>query len=454
MKNSKDINMCEGPLLGNIIRYTVPIICTGILQLLFNAADLVVVGRFCGSVSVAAVGATLAVIYLVVNLFIGLSTGAGVSTAHAIGAGLDEDVHRIIHTAIPTAFLSGLLMTAIGLIGSRSVLELMDTPSDVIELSVSYMRIYFCGMTFSMLYNYGTAILRAAGDTRSPLIYLTIAGVVNVCLNVFFVAVCDMNVAGVALATSISQGVSAFLVIRRLCMREDACRLIPKKLHIYKTPLKKILRIGLPAGIQGSLFSLSNVMIQSSINSFGSIVMSGNAAAANLEGFVYTSCNSFNQTAMNFTGQNLGAGKIDRIKRVHFTCLICVAVLGTVMGGAFYLLGKPLLSIYITDSAEAIKYGLIRITYVCIPYLLCGIMDVTTGTIRGFGVSVPPMLITVLGVCGMRIGWIYTVFRMPQFHSPASLYISYPISWGLTFLVESVCLFIIYRKRIKRMKTL
>lgn len=447
-KNSTDLT--EGPLLKRIIFYTIPIILTGVLQLLFNAADLVVVGRCCGSISVGAVGATGPVINLLVNLFIGFSVGAGVSAAHGIGAGKHSDVRKVVSTAIPLAAICGVILTVAGVAGAKGILKLMDTPDDALNLSTTYMRIYFCGITASMLYNFGSAILRAAGDTRSPLIYLTAAGVLNVLLNLFFVIVLDMDVAGVALATVISQVLSAALIIRALMLRKDACRFNPRHMKIYKRQLIRILQIGFPAGIQGSLFSISNVIIQSSVNSFGSIAMSGNAAAGNIEGFVYTSMNSVSQTALNFTGQNHGAGKYDRIKKIMFICIGFVFCVGLTLGLTAYGLGKPLLSIYISDSDEAIKYGLVRIMYICIPYFLCGLMDVATGMLRGIGSSLPPLLITVTGVCGFRILWIYTVFSMEKFHSLETLYISYTISWLATFITEMIVFNILLRRHEKR----
>lgn len=447
-KNSTDLT--EGSLLKRIIFYTIPIILTGVLQLLFNAADLVVVGRCCGSISVGAVGATGPVINLLVNLFIGFSVGAGVSAAHGIGAGKHSDVRKVVSTAIPLAAICGVILTVAGVAGAKGILKLMDTPDDALNLSTTYMRIYFCGITASMLYNFGSAILRAAGDTRSPLIYLTAAGVLNVLLNLFFVIVLDMDVAGVALATVISQVLSAVLIIRALMLRKDACRFNPRHMKIYKRQLIRILQIGFPAGIQGSLFSISNVIIQSSVNSFGSIAMSGNAAAGNIEGFVYTSMNSVSQTALNFTGQNHGAGKYDRIRKIMFICIGFVFCVGLTLGLTAYGLGKPLLSIYISDSDEAIKYGLVRIMYICIPYFLCGLMDVATGMLRGIGSSLPPLLITVTGVCGFRILWIYTVFSMEKFHSLETLYISYTISWLATFITEMIVFNILLRRHEKR----
>ena len=442
--NTKSADMTHGPLLKQIVLYTIPIILTGILQLLFNAADLVVVGQYCGSVSVGAVGATGPVINLITNLFIGFSVGSGVSVAHAIGAGRNDEIHRIVHTSIPLAFICGLILTIVGIIGAEYILELMKTPDETIGLSSIYMKIYFGGIISSMLYNFGAAILRAAGDTRSPLIHLTLAGLLNVVLNLIFVIALNMDVAGVALATTISQTLSAVLIIRTLMLRTDGCKLVLKKMHIYIRPLWKILRIGFPAGIQGSLFSISNVIIQSSVNSFGSIAVSGNAAAGNIEGFVYTSMNSVTQSALNFTGQNHGAKNFERVKKTSFISLGFVFLIGLVLGVSAYIFSRPLLSIYISDSEEAIRFGVTRLLYISVPYCLCGIMDVSTGLLRGLGSSVMPMIITVAGVCGFRIVWIYSVFSMPQYHTLEVLYISYIISWTMTFIVQIVLFVILY----------
>lgn len=448
----KDTNkrMLQGPLFSAIVSYTLPIIATSLLQLLFNAADLVVVGQFCGSLSVAAVGATGSITNLLVNFFIGLSVGAGVTVAHGLGSREDAVVSNTVHTAIPTAIVSGVILTVVGVAGSRTFLEMMDTPETVLPLSTVYMQIYFAGVTFNMVYNFSAAILRAAGDTKSPLYFLLFAGVLNVVLNVVFVTQFHMNVAGVALATTISQAVSAVLVVMALVKRRDACRLELGKLRIHKAQLGKILRIGLPAGIQSSLFSISNVIVQSSVNSFGDICMSGNAASANLEGFVYVCLNAFQQTAVNFIGQNSGAHQFRRVKNVLWICLGCVTVLGLGLGTLVYSLGPTLLSIYITDSAEAISYGMIRMGYICLPYFLCGLMDVTTGALRGMGASFVPMLICVLGVCGVRITWIYTVFRIPQYHTPQCLYFSYAISWLVTALCQLAAFLAVYRRHIKK----
>ena len=438
--------MLHGPLLGSIVKYTIPIILTSLLQLLFNAADLIVVGRFCGSISVAAVGATGSLTNLMVNFFIGLSVGTGVTVAHALGSREEKVVHRAIHTAIPTAIISGVILPILGVSCSGFFLKRMGTPETVLPLSSVYMKIYFSGVTFTMLYNFCASILRAAGDTRSPLVYLTIAGVANVLMNLLFVTVLHMNVAGVALATMLSQGISAVLVLGALMRRKDACKLQWKKMRIYGPQLKKMLRIGLPAGIQGSLFAISNVLIQSSVNYFGDVFMSGNAASANLEGFVYVFLNAFHQTAVNFIGQNAGARQYRRVYRILWICLGCVTVVGVVTGTVVYSLGPALLRVYITDSQEAISWGLVRLYIICQTYFICGLMDVSTGALRGLGESFIPMAISVLGVCGMRIGWIYTIFQLPRYHTPQSLFVSYPISWTLTFLCQMIAFHQVYRK--------
>lgn len=443
--------MLQGPLLSGIILYTIPIILTSILQLLFNAADLVVVGRFCGSVSVAAVGATNSLTNLLVNFFIGLSVGAGVGVAHGLGSRENTVVHRTIHTAIPTALLCGVFLTVVGVSFSPTFLTWMGTPERVLPLSAVYMKIYFSGVAFTMLYNFCAAILRAAGDTRSPLIYLSLAGVINVVLNLVFVIALNMNVAGVALATVISQGISAVLVTLALLRRQDSCRLELGKMRFYGAQLKKMLVIGLPAGIQSSLFSISNVLIQSSVNSFGDVFVSGNAASANLEGFVYASQNAFHQTALNYIGQNVGARQYDRIKKILWICLGCVCATGILLGAAMYAMGPVLLSFYITDSQQAISYGLLRLAMVCLPDFLCGMMDVSTGALRGLGASFVPMLISILGVCAFRVFWIFTIFQIPGFHTPQCLFLSYPISWAVTFACQLSAFLYLYRKQTRQL---
>lgn len=445
----RTIDMTSGPLFRNIISYTIPIMLTGFLQLLFNAADLIVVGQFCGSISVAAVGATGSITNLIVNFFIGLSVGTGVAVAQALGAGDGKKAHRTVHTALPTALISGVIITVIGVAFSETFLRWMNTPENVLPLSATYMKIYFAGIIFMMVYNFCASILRATGDTKSPLIFLTIAGVINVVLNVIFVTTFNLNVAGVALATTISQGVSAVLVVIALKHRSDACQLHFSEMKFYKAEFLEIVRIGLPAGIQSALFSISNVIIQSSINSFGDVLMSGNAAATNIEGFVFVILNAFHQTALNFTGQNVGANQYKRAKKVVLICLANVLVIGLTVSTAMYLSGRQLLSIYIPDSPEAIEWGLVRMSCLFLPYCLLGLMDVSTGALRGMGVSLAPMIISVLGVCGIRIGWIYTIFQIPQYHTPQWLYYSYAVSWAVTFVIQLAAFFIVYEKKKK-----
>lgn len=442
-----DKNMLTGSLFPAIISYTIPIILTGLLQLLFNAADLIVVGTK-GDIYMSAVGATNAITNLIVNLFIGLSAGAGVTLAHAIGSNDETAMHRTVHTAFPTALIGGVVLTAVGVVFAEQFLIWVDTPEAVLQYSTTYMRIYFAGMIFNMIYNFCGALLRAAGDTRGPLIYLTIAGACNVILNLIFVLLLGMNVDGVAWATIISQAISAVLVVRALMRRTDAAKLCLNKLRIYREQILKIIRLGLPAGIQGSLFSISNVIIQSSVNSFGEVFLSGNTAASSIEGFLYVTMNAFHQTAINFVGQNMAAGKYKRVRRITGICLGCVTVLGLALGTGVYLLRDPLLRIYITDSPtaeESITYGALRMLYLCVPYFTLGLMDVTTGVLRGLGSSVTPMILSILGVCGIRIGWIYTFFA--EHHTPEMLYISYPISWVVTFVFEFAAFMIIYHRR-------
>lgn len=446
MKRHAD--MLHGSLLSGIIRYSIPLMLTSILQILFNAADLVIVGQYCGSVCVAGVSATGNITNLIITLFLGLSVGCSVTVAHGLGGKNDNEVHRTVHTALPTAIIGGLLLTAIGVLFAEDFLRLMNTPENVLPLAAEYMRIYFAGMVFSMVYNFAAAILRAAGDTKSPFYFLTFAGVLNVGLNILFVTVFHMDVDGVALATIISQAVSAILSVIALNKRTDACKLYLKKMRFYKKQFLKMIQIGLPAGIQSSLFSISNVFIQSSINSFGSeAILSGNGAAGNIEGFPYVIMNSFYQASINFVGTNKGAHQFDRIKKTYGICLGYVTLFGLVSGLLVWFFGEELLSLYLTDSPEAILHGLRRFNYVALPYFLCGIMEVTTGALRGLGSSFAPMVISVIGVCAMRMVWIYTIFQIPQYHTLECLYFSYPMTWLITILAQTITFIIVYKKK-------
>lgn len=438
--------MLQGPLAWPLVTYAIPIMLTSVLQLLFNAADLVVVGRYCGSVSVAAVGSTGAITNLIINLFIGMSVGAGVAVAHGIGSREQEAVFRTVHTAVPLAAISGIFLTVVGVSLSGKILRAMSTPEDVLPLSKMYMEIYFLGITFNMLYNFCASMIRAAGDTKTPLVILTLAGILNVVLNVVFVKFGGMNVDGVAWATILSEGLSAVAIVWVMTRRMDVCRLELRKVHIYKEPLLKMLRIGIPAGIQSSMFSASNVALQSAVNTFGSVAVSGNAAVSNLEGFMYVIENAFHQTAVNYVGQNCGAQQFDRVKRVTFLCTLYAVIAGLVAGFTMYACGPQLLSLYITDSQEAIQIGMERMKVDILPYFLFGMQDVLTGVLRGMGASFLSMIITVLGICGIRILWINTVFQIPAFHTQPGLYLSYPLSWSITFLVQFTAFLVVFRK--------
>lgn len=431
-----EIDMCNGPLFSKILTFSIPLILSGILQLLFNAADMVVAGRFAGSVALGAVGATSSLINLLINVFVGMSVGTNVLVAHFYGANRQEELGQTVHTSIGLSLISGVILGVGGYILASPLLSLMGTPDDILPHAVIYMQIYFIGVPGMLLYNFGSAILRAVGDTKRPLYYLLFAGVINVILNVVFIVVTGMGVEGVALATIISQFVSAGLVIRCLIVEQGAYRLEIRKIRLYKDKVIRILRVGLPAGFQGAVFSISNVLIQSSVNSFGSIAVAGNTAASNLEGFVYNAMNSFHQTALSFTSQNMGAKKFDRVKKIMWICVACVTVTGAVMGWAGILFADNLLSIYSTD-AEVIAYGHIRLVIILSMYFLCGVMDVFVGSIRGMGYSIMPMIVSLLGACGLRVLWIFTIFQW--FRSLETLYISYPITWTVTLLVHFVC---------------
>ena len=446
----KERNMLSGPLAWPLVTYAIPIMLTSVLQLLFNAADLIVVGRFCGSISVAAVGSTGAITNLIVNLFIGLSVGAGVAVAHGIGGREEQAVFRTVHTAVPMAALSGLFLTVVGVALSGKILVAMATPEDVLPLAKIYMEIYFLGITFNMVYNFCASMVRAAGDTQSPLIILTAAGVLNVILNIVFVRYVGMNVDGVALATILSEGLSAVAIVWVMTRRTDSCKLELRKMHIYKEPLAKMIRIGVPAGIQASMFSASNVVIQSAVNSFGAVAVSGNAAVSNLEGFMYVIENAFHQTAVNYVGQNSGAMQYGRVKKISWLCMGYAVIAGIVAGFAMVYFGPQLLSLYITDSQEAISIGMARMVVTILPYFLFGLQDVITGVLRGMGASFLSMIITVLGICGMRIVWIYTIFQIPAFHTQECLYLSYPISWVITFIVQMIAFTVVFRKAERR----
>ena len=406
------------------------------------------VGRWAGDNSLAAVGSNTALIGLLTNLFVGLAVGANTLAAKSFGARDREELHRVVHTSILLSILSGVLLAVVGFFGARTILTWMQTPDNVLGLAALYLRIYFLGMPATMVYNFGAALLRAEGDTQRPLYFLSLAGVVNIVLNLFFVIVCHLDVAGVAIATVISQCISAALVLR--CMTKDTgpLHLDLRKLRIHSRTMGKILQVGLPAGFQGILFSLSNVVIQSSVNTFGEVIMAGNSAAANIEQFVYVSMNAMYQATISFVSQNYGAGNYHRIRKIVIRAQICVLVVGLVLGNLATLFGRELLAIY-TTSPAVIDAGLIRMRIVCTTYAVCGMMDVMVGGLRGIGYSVMPMLVSLVGACGLRLLWIATIFQLPQFHTIQMLYWSYPVSWTITVAVHVLC-FLWALKRVKR----
>ncbi len=441
---SYEIDMCNGPLFPKILAFSIPLMLSGILQLLFNAADMVVVGRFAGSTALAAVGANAALINLLTNLFIGFSIGANVMVARYYGAGKERDMSETVHSAILLSLLCGGILLVVGILVAPQILIVMGTPADVLGQAVLYIRIYFAGIPALLLYNFGSSILRAVGDTKRPLYYLLAAGVINVFLNLIFVIGFRLGVAGVALATVISQCVSARLVLRCMMRMEGGCRVELSKLRINREKMLQIMRIGFPAGLQGTVFSLSNVLIQSSVNSFGSVAVAGNTAGQNIEGFIYMAMNTFHQTALSFSSQNYGAGNYKRIGKVFLECLGLVTFVGLSLGLSAYFFGSQLLGIYSSDP-QVIEVGLLRMSVICTMYCLCGIMDVCVGELRGIGCSVLPMAVSVLGVCAFRVFWIFTVFQ--QHRSLWTLYISYPVSWVLTAAVDMVCFVLVRRKQ-------
>ncbi len=429
MAKNYRIDMTNGSLLPKLLKFSFPLMLSSLLQLLFNAADIIVVGKFAGHQALAAVSSTGALVNLIVNLFIGLSVGTNVLVARQIGARENDKIYKTVHTAMALSFIGGVILTIFGVVMAHPLLELMNVPSDVIDLSTLYLQIYFLGITAMLVYNYGAAILRAKGDTKRPLYFLTIAGVINVGLNLILVIFFHMGVAGVGIATTISQVVSAGLVFYCLMNEQENMRLRPKEMKVDMPTLVEIMKIGLPAGIQGSVFSLSNVVIQSTINSFGSAVMAGNGAAGNIEGFVYVGMNAFYQSCLTFTGQNYGAGKIDRVKKTLYCCQFLVIVTGLVLGLGAWFFGEPLLSIYASE-ADVIQAGMVRLGYVARFYFLCGIMDVMVGSLRGLGYSIFPMIMSLIGACLFRLLWIYFIFPLNPI--PDTVYVSYPITWIIT----------------------
>ena len=439
------IDICSGSIVPRLLMFTGPLVLSSVLQLLFNAADVVVVGKYAGDNSLAAVGSVGPLINLLISLFMGLSIGSNVLASCFYGSGDDVQMTRTVHTSMLVSLLSGIILAAVGVLFSTRILIWMNTPDEVLALASLYLRLYFLGMPASMIYNFGSAILRAVGDTKRPMYYLTAAGIVNVLLNLLFVIVFHMDVAGVAIATVISQIISAFLVTRCLMNEKGSMKLELRKLSIDKTTLLRIIRIGLPASFQGMLFSISNVIIQSSVNGFGATVVAGNSAAQNIEAFVYVAMNAFYQSCLSFVSANVGARKYDRINKILIRAEICVIFTGLIFGGSAYIFSYGLLSLY-TDSPAVMDAGFVRMGYVSLPYFLCGMMDVMVGALRGLGYAILPMIVSLVGACGLRLLWIFTFFRTPRFHEARFLYITYPVSWTVTFLAHVVCYIIVKRK--------
>ena len=443
-KTSKyEIDMCNGSILDKLVSFSIPLMLSGILQVLFNAVDIIVVGQFTGNEALAAVGSTTALINVFVNLFIGISLGASVLAARFYATGQEKEMSETVHTSITLALISGIAMGIIGVIAAKGALELMDTPDNVLNLSTLYMRIYFMGMPFFMLYNYGAAILRAVGDTKRPLLFLIISGATNVLLNLLLVIQFHLGVAGVAIATVISQCISCILVLRCLYLSDGSYQLRFNKLGMKTRYVKQIFQIGIPAGIQSTIINFSNVLLQSSVNSFGSVAMAGYTAANNILGFLYVSVNSITQACMSFTSQNYGVRKFKRMDKVLLECLGLTVIVALVLGGGSYLFGAELMHIY-TKSTKVIECGVDIMLYTTVTYFLCGIMDLLPGALRGMGHSTVPMILSVIGTVGTRIVWIYVIF--PCHRSLDFLFISYPVSWLLTIVMQVICFYFVRKK--------
>ena len=448
VKKKYEIDLTEGPLLRKILSFALPMMLSGILQSLYNAADIIVVGQFAGPQPLAAVGATGALIALFVNLFIALSVGTSVTVSVAIGAKNTERVERLVHTSMALAILCGAVLSVVGILGTDLMLTWMDTPQDIFPMAAAYMRIYFAGSIFSMFYNFGAAILRSAGDSRRPLYYLAISGLLNVGLNMIFVILLDMDADGVALATVASQLLSALLVMRALMKTEGACHFSWHRLRLHRQETVDILKTGLPAGVQSTVFNVSNSLIQKAINTFDTLAIAGNTAAGNLDGFVYTAMYAMHTTAVTAVGQNVGAKKYASLNKIIGICLLLVTLIGLITGGLIFLFARPLLGIYLPDTPDAVKYGIIRMSVTTVTYFTCGWMDTLVGCSRGMGNTLIPMIVSIVGVCGIRISWIYTVFA--AMHDLTVLYLSYTASWVITALLQLLLCLYIKRQLLRR----
>ncbi len=446
-RRSFEIDMTSGSIMDKLISFSLPLMLSGILQLLFNAVDIIIVGRFTGSTALAAVGSTTALINMMINLFIGISIGTNVLAARFYAAQMREELQETVHTSVAFSIISGIFMGVLGVVLARPALLLMDTPADVIDQSVLYMRIYFCGMPFFMIYNYCAAILRAVGDTKRPLLFLFVSGCLNAVLNYILVRYFDMGVAGVAIATVVSQLLSCILVVICLLRESGDFHLDFKKLSIRWRYLKEIFKVGIPAGLQSTVINFSNALLQSSVNSFGANAMAGYTAANNVLGFLYVSVNSITQACMSFMSQNLGALKKDRLDKVFRDCVILELVLPLILGGLAFFFARDILGIYTRNSVD-VEYGFAILSITTFTYFLCGIMDLIPGAMRGLGHSTVPMILSIIGTVGTRIVWIFGLF--PTHHTPRFLFVSYPVSWIITILMQVVCFYFVRRKVMSR----
>ena len=447
MASKYSLDMTNGPFLKKILRFSLPLMFTGLLQMIYNTADVVVVGRFAGGTALAAVGATGSLVNLILNIFLGMSMGSGVMTAKYIGARDEASVKRCVHSAMLLSILSGIFVAIFGLIFSEQLLVMMDSPEDVLPLSTLYLKIFFLGAPAGMVFNFGASIVRATGDTKKPLIILSASGIINIVLNLILVINFNMSVAGVAIATIVSQYISATVIVIVLLKMQNACRLKPKELRFHKEELKRILFVGIPAGIQNSLFSVSNVIIQTTVNSFGSVAMAGIAAGSNIDSLIYTCTNAISQTTMTFSSQNFGAKKYENFNKIYFRCIALTIAIGVSMGALGIVFKEFLVGIFSTAPA-VIKIGAERLTLILPFYFFCSLMDVGAGQLRGMGKSVLPMMVSLLGGCGLRLLWIFVFF--PKNPTLIYLYYAYPISWTITFVVLFVCYFIVRKQIIKK----
>ena len=444
---ARELDMVSGPLFPGVFAFALPVILTGLLSLFYNAADLVVLGNFAknGDHAISAVGCTGSLINLLIGLFLGLSVGSSVTIAIALGARDEREASALTHTAISVSAILGVAVGAIGFAFAPTFLAWMNCPADLIGDASLYLRIYFLGTPANMVYNFGAAILRTCGDARRPLFILGGAGLVNVGLNLVFVLGFSMSVEGVAIATIVSQYLSAAAALYFMTRLQNACRLSFRRLALRKNQLIRILRHGVPAGIQSSLFSFSNVLIQSTINSFGSVVIAGSTAAANLEGFGWTAINAPDTASMAFVGQNYGAKNLRRIPKAVLVCLCYVLIFWAAVDGAILLFREPLVRLYLPDSPDAAQEAFSRMTLVVGTYFICGFMGVLSSAIRGMGASLLPTLVSIGGICGIRVLWI--AFVVPHSPSLRTLMTSYPVSWTATLIVDLVILIVLFKRR-------